>query len=145
MVSEVVRRGGSDPRVAIRALRLAALIGAVITGLLAMHVLGMHASPHAGSEAVTMSEAVSTGPHTATGAGDPAGTGDMCATCGGGDEVGMAIACAIALLVALLLLTPRRPVMGRAGPLATLLIAPANPRTTLFPAPLRHALCIMRT
>lgn len=141
MVSGIVRRDRTRPRVAVRTLRLAVLVGVVIAGLLAMHVLGVHASPLGTSG--TTSPSVHANPALA--AEEPAGTGEMCAMCDGGGEAGMALACAIALLVALILRSPNRLVMGRADPLAKLFVVPVIPRADRFPAPLRHALCIMRT
>ncbi|WBL19890.1 MULTISPECIES: DUF6153 family protein [Citricoccus] len=96
------------------------LVVAIIPGLLAMHTLNLHGTPSAHAPAaMSVTVADSSEPHQgvahhgSTGSpGLTSGTahdrGGSCADCGGGDHLGMAMACVLALLLALLVLVPPR-------------------------------------
>jgi hypothetical protein len=133
----------------------ALLVAAVIAGLLAMHTLNLHGTPAAHTPAVSVSAADSGAAHqggthegaarTHVTSGSVHDPGGSCAGCGSDGHLNTAMACVLALLVALLLLVPPRMLHGwlhvPSRPVSVIrLIGGVRPE-----APSLHVLCISRT
>lgn len=133
------------------------LVAAVIAGLLAMHTLNLHGTPSAHAPAAisgTVADSSEThqgvAHHSSAGShGFTSGTahdpGDSCADCGGGTHLGMAMACVLALLLALLVLVPPRMLPGWMHTAPRPLVVERFIDRLLSRAPSLHVLCISRT
>jgi len=151
MTSQAATRSGKGLQGFFRRVLLGGLlVAAVIVGLLAMHTLNLHGTPVAHAPAVisvtatdadhTHHGAVSSHESSAT-ADDPRG----CADCGTGAHLGMAMACVLALLLALLVLVPPRLLPGwlSSRPRPALVVRVVDRMRS--GAPSLHVLCISRT
>lgn len=151
MTTDLTERTGNRPPGLLRSLLVcAALVGAIIVGLLGMHVLNLHGTPASHVVAgVSMSAAAEETVHGAPPAHEPGAlpgveAGD-CAGCGGGHAEAAGLACVLALLLVLLLLAPPGILsVSRSGtssaPVLRRLIERIAPQ-----APSRLVLCISRT
>jgi len=152
MVSVPVTRSGRGFQGIFRRVLLGGLIAfGIIVGLVTMHTLNLHGTPAAQAPAAISVSAPDTG-EADHGAGGQHVSGDTvkehegtCADCGAGYHLGMAMACVLALLLVLLVLTPPRLLLGwmhiqpRAYPQVRLT------DRVLLRAPSLHVLCISRT
>lgn len=129
-------------------LLLFALTGAVIVGLLAMHSLNTHGlSSHPGGSSavhVASSEAsLHQAEHHSGGAGDEE---PVCADCGTGHGDMMAMACVLALLVAVLLLTRPSHLTGSLSQMHRVYGPSSGRQHRMLPRPPSlDILCISRT
>ncbi|WP_277211646.1 DUF6153 family protein [Isoptericola croceus] len=152
MVSAAATRSGKGLQGFFRCVLLGGLLAvAIIVGLVAMHTLNVHGTPAAHASAavsILVPDAAhghDAATHQQVPGGTPAGHGGTCADCGAGDHLGMAMACVLALLLALLILIPPRLVPGwfhspsRAGSFRHLTDRVSSR------APSLHVLCISRT
>ncbi|MGC5617693.1 DUF6153 family protein [Georgenia sp. Z1491] len=153
MVSVPATRSERAPRGIFRRLLWGGLLVAgIIVGLVAMHTLNLHGTPTAQAPAAISVSAPEAGEahHAAVGQQTSSDTAKnhegACADCGASDHLEMAMACVLALLLALLVLMPPRLLPGWMH---------SNPRsdhpqvrlTVRVPlrAPSLHVLCISRT
>lgn len=116
---------------------------AVIVGLLAMHTL--HLNGAAATEQPTAGMSMSMSEHHEVPLAAPAPDVAMCAECGPEGHLGAAMACAIALLLVLLVVVPPGRLDTRPR-LARPVGVRGRPRARAFAESLSlHALCISRT
>jgi hypothetical protein len=127
-------------------LLLIMLTGAVIVGLLAMHSLNTHATAESGHHATMDTDAADT---SVTGDfySSPMAAAEECADCGTNQSGMLAMACVLALLATVLLLTHPR---GSAHHWLTLLPRPGprvlpQPDDPGLPPPSLTVFCISRT
>lgn len=131
------------------------LVAALITGLLAMHTLNLHGTAAAHAPAVSVSVAnadvvhhgdarhSAADTHLAGSAGhDPAAS---CTDCGSDGDLGTAMACVLALLLALLILVPPRMLPGWLRMRPRPVVGTRSIGGVLSRAPSLHVLCISRT
>lgn len=151
MTTDVTERTENGPPGLLRSLLVCAvLVGAIIVGLLGMHVLNLHGTPASHAVAgVSMSaaaeEALPGAPSAhESGALTGAEAGD-CAGCGSGHAEATGLACVLALLLVLLLLTPPGILsLARNGMSSAPLLRRFFERVAP-PAPSLLVLCISRT
>ena len=135
--------------VRVAALR-ALLAAAIVAGLLSMHGPSALAPPAAaapdGSAATAITHhAQQDLDESASSGAIPGDLGDLCGGCGAAGHVTVAMACALGLLLALVVLVvPRAPT--RCVPLAARVARRMGPTSHVLPRPPSlHVLCISRT